>query len=383
MLITKDFRTRCGRRPKCCVHIVAAVITVLVAFTTSCGGKTAGKASRFCAIMPDSIGLYVGNPVTQMGYKIGTVDGVAPNGTAVKVDFTITENRAIPFDVKAATRSVSILADRSLELVGNYTSGPRLSPNQCIPLDHSSTPLSLSQVIGSATNFLNGITPDGSTNIQDAVRGVDNVAQGNGQPANQLLTRTSQLLDNPDQAVSDLGSITRNMARLTSVIKDNRDPLKEILRDMPVTGPDLVVSAAGAQNLAAPLAELIQAVSDIELKLGTDFQLMLDTVADALRHLSPHYKGLANILNPIPRWISGLNFEPPDATAGGLAKHVNNHLFNLLPWRPPLFRIGTHNGLALCGRLNASMPGSCADVAGQPYAVDVALLQYVLAEAQK
>ena len=31
--------------------------------------------------------------------------------------------------------------------------------------------------------------------------------------------------------------------------------------------------------------------------------------------------------------------------------------------------------------MNASMPGSCANVQGTPYAVDVALLQYVLTQA--
>jgi ABC-type transporter Mla subunit MlaD len=76
--------------------------------------------------MSDSVGLYVGNPVTQMGYKIGTVDGITPRDTSVEVRFTINERRPIPRDVKAVTRSTSILADRSLELVGNYSSGPQL-----------------------------------------------------------------------------------------------------------------------------------------------------------------------------------------------------------------------------------------------------------------
>jgi hypothetical protein len=33
--------------------------------------------------------------------------------------------------------------------------------------------------------------------------------------------------------------------------------------------------------------------------------------------------------------------------------------------------------------MNASTPGSCADVQGTPYMVDTALLQYVLTEAQR
>jgi phospholipid/cholesterol/gamma-HCH transport system substrate-binding protein len=33
--------------------------------------------------------------------------------------------------------------------------------------------------------------------------------------------------------------------------------------------------------------------------------------------------------------------------------------------------------------MNASMPGSCANVQGEPYAVDIALLQYVLSQVRR
>ncbi|WP_319449711.1 MULTISPECIES: MlaD family protein [unclassified Mycobacterium] len=331
--------------------------------------------------MPDSIGLYIGNPVTQMGYEIGTVKTIKPAGGGAEIGFTVSEQRSIPQNVKAVIRSPSILADRALELVGNYESGPKLAPGDCIPLNHSSTPMSISKVIGSATNFVNGLSPDGSANIKDALRGIDEAVKGNGAPLNQLISTSAALLDNPDQTIADLGALTRNMAELTAMLKANREPAKQILQDMPVTGPDLASALEGGADLSKPLPELVQLVNDLELQLGPEVQLALDTVSDALRHLSPHYKGIANMLNPLPRFISGLAGEPADATAGALAKHLNNHLFNLLPWRPPLFRIRTPNGLVTCGVMNAAMPGSCADVAGQPYAVDVALLQYVLTVA--
>lgn len=321
--------------------------------------------------MADGVGLYAGNPVTALGYRIGAIESIEPRDTSVEVRFSINESRPIPRDVKAVTRSTSILADRSLELVGDYTSGPRLAPGQCIPRSHTFTPLSLSQTIGSATNFVNEINPNGSTNIQDALRGIDAAANGNGPALNKLLTTSSSLLDSPDQAIADIGSIVRNVAQLTTMLKTSRPPLKQILVDMPDTTPYLVNVARGTMGLANLLAELILLVSDLEAKLGDDVQLTLDFTGDALRHLSPHYKGIANMLNPVPRFINTLSY------------YVNNHQFDLIAWSPPLFRIRTPDGLAFCGAMNASMPGSCADVNGQPHAVDVALLQYVLTEAQR
>jgi phospholipid/cholesterol/gamma-HCH transport system substrate-binding protein len=361
---------------------VSAALAVVVS-TTACGAPHQSHAGEFCAMMSDSVGLYVGNPVSQMGYDIGTVDAIVPKGSEVEVKFKITADRAIPTDVKAVTRSPSILADRTLELVGNYSSGPKLQAGECIPRSRSFTPLSISQVIGSATEFVNGINPAGSNNIKDALHGVDEAAHGNGAAINKLLTVSSDLLDNPNQAIADLGAVIRNTAKLSSMLVANRDPLKKDLQDLPTLAPDLVKMADAGNDISHPIAEAILLLQDVELRFGNELQLVLDLVGDLVRHGTWHYKGYMNILNPIPRWISGLGGEPPGAEAGAIVKHINNHVFDLIRWRPPLFRIRTPNGLALCGQLNAATPGSCADVQGTPYMVDVALLQYVLTEAQR
>ncbi len=92
----------------------------------------------------------------------------------------MTDDRS-PADAKAVTRSTSILADRALELVGNYEVTQKLSPpGGCIPLGRSLTPKSLSQVIGSSTNFINSINPAGSDNIGQMVTGIDEAIRGQG-----------------------------------------------------------------------------------------------------------------------------------------------------------------------------------------------------------
>lgn len=348
-----------------------AAASCVAAGVTSCGAAQREDAAELCAIMSDSIGLYVDNPVTQMGYRIGTVSSITPKNTEVEVRFTIDTDHPIPADVKAVIRSTSILADRSLELVGNYFGGPKLAAEHCIPRGRSATPLSISQVIGSATNFVNGISPSESTSIQDALSGMDKVVRGNGPALNSLLSTSSALLDNPDQSIADIGSIVRNVVQLTDTLRESSAPLKQILLDMPQTDPYLINALRGTQGLTNTITELVVMVNDIELTLGDNIQLALDTTADSLRHLSPHYKGIANMLNPVPRWINTMSY------------YANNHQFNLIGWSPPLFRVKAPDGWALCGSMNTSMPGSCANVNGQPHAVDVALLQYVLMEAQR
>jgi ABC-type transporter Mla subunit MlaD len=225
-------------------------------------------------------------------------------------------------------------------------------------------------VIGSANTFVSGITPQKSTNIQAALTQVDQAAHGNGVGVNQILTTSSRLLDNPDQPISDIGSIVGNLSTLTSTLVDLRDPLKEILNDSVTTTPYLRDAVIGSQNLAEPLPPIITMVSDLEIHAGDELQLTLDTVSDAMRVFTPHARGLASLLGGVPFLIN---------TA---ANHFNNKQFNLF-YRPPLYRIRTPDGVAVCNIMNFSMPGSCANVAGQPYAVDVNLLQYVFMNANK
>ncbi|MEW5810377.1 MAG: MlaD family protein [Actinomycetota bacterium] len=355
------------------VIATAAIATVTAASLGSCASSQAAQKSAYCALMPDTVGLYVGNPVTEMGFKVGQVTSITPGNTSVRVDFTLDESRKPTEDAKAVIRSTSLLADRSLELVGNPEGGPSLRPGACIPLERAFTPKTLSEVIGSTATLLKAISPEGSTNVADTVRGLDQALSNTGPRANQLLTTTSAVLDSPDQTVAAIGEVIRNLSQLTGLVRELSGPIKQILYDLQKIMPDIirVVKPVGAQLFGTTY--LFKAAADIEVTLGeTLLQPTLDSTSVMLRKLSAHAPRLANLLNPIPWWINTV------------ANHYNsNRPFNTLGYRPPLYRIRTPNGVALCNIMNASAPGSCANVQGTPYAVDVALLQYVLTQAAR
>jgi virulence factor Mce-like protein len=342
----------------------------MVAGVTSCGDDVKQRATSHCAILPDAVGLYLGNPVTQMGFPIGRVDRITPSDMSVQVDFSLADPRQIPADVKVVVRSTSILADRALELVGNFEGGPELVPGECVPLDRSMTPKSLSEVIGAANTFVDGINPETSSNIGDVVTQLDQAALDSGAGLNQILSTSSTLLDNPDGAISDMSSIVGNLGVLTDSLVGMRDPMKQIINDAVITTPYLVSAMEGAEQMSEPLSGVVTMLSDMEVSIGEELQLTLDATADAMRIMTPHARGLASLLDPLPWWINGATH------------HFNNREF-VMSFRPPLYRIRTPNGPAVCHFMNLSMPGSCANVAGQPYGVDINLLQYVFLNASQ
>lgn len=347
----------------------------LVLLCGSCASvSTEARSTEYCAVMPDTVGLYVNNPVTQMGMRIGKVTAIAPENLNVRVTFVVDEQRLLPNEVKAVIRSTSLLADRSLELVGNYDGGTPLPDDGCIPLGRSFTPISLSQVIGSSTEFTNAINPDGSTNVGDVIDGIDQALRGQGADINTALTKASALLDSPDQAIGDIGAIMKNLSQLTSTVRAIEPTMKSTLEELEQVGPDVASTVLGADKLFHGLIPVITMVADVETQLGGEFQQTLDSVSVVVRKISPRAPFYASLLNVAPRLINGVaNFAESRGNTGAAAFTIR--------YRPPLYRVRTPDGWAQCGYMNAAVPGSCANVAGMPYAVDVALLQYVLTQA--
>lgn len=295
------------------VVIAAAVVSAAGAWAYSSSRDTPSAVEGYCAILPDAIGLYTGNPITQMGYEIGTVVSITPSATEVRVDFELTEGRSLPADVQAVLRSTSILADRSLELVGNYESGPELEPGTCVPLERSATPKSISEVIGSAATLVDGITPSNTNGIADAVSGLDELVRDRGGDINTLLSTTSTLVENPDQAVADIGSIITDLAELTTALDANSGPLKEIVTALPLTTGNVADALRGSGDLIGALPEMTILVDDLERYMGTETQQVLDALPVAIHLAASRADDIAGFLEPIP----GLMGLVAGTTAGG------------------------------------------------------------------
>ena len=191
------------------------------------------EAASYCAIMPDSVGLYVDNPVTHLGYPIGKVIGITPAALSVRVDFSVDDGRRSPRTRRQSRRSTSILADRALELVGNYEAGPQTVPRAV----HSTRAVIDPEELVRSHRLVDRLhqldQPRGVDNVGAVVEGIDQAVRNQGPGANKLLTTTSTVLDSPGQAIGDLGSITTNLVQLTSMLVDLEPTLKSVIEECP------------------------------------------------------------------------------------------------------------------------------------------------------
>ena len=194
--------------------------------------------------------------------------------------------------------------------------GPKLPAGECIPTqpDGDSEESVRGDRIGD--KFINSINPEGSTNVGDVVHGFDQATHNNGAGLNQLLTTSSAVLDSPDQAINDIGSIVTNLGQLTSLLRELRDPMKEVMLDAQTARPS-IFRPPGRVGSVRRNPHPGQGISDIEQNLGDTIQFTLDEKWFSLRKLSAHAPGL-RICSIRAPWINTL------------ANYVNNRELDVI-----------------------------------------------------
>lgn len=197
------------------ISLLAAAAVLLAPLVPTAVGAAAAASSTQCAYLADGIGLYPDNDVTQMGVKIGAVRSVEPSGDGVKVTFDVS-GRTLPASVKAVTRSTSILADRSLELVGNYSTGATLNPGTCITRENTATPKSISETTSAATRLVDSVTEGGaSADLGRLLTRLDTEVGPSVPPqAARSLTNLSTLMSDPAGFLGDVTTVVSNVRPL-------------------------------------------------------------------------------------------------------------------------------------------------------------------------
>ncbi|MGW0037007.1 MlaD family protein [Gordonia sp. NPDC003376] len=348
--------------------VAALAITVTV---LGSGRAAAGTATKtYCAVLPDAIGLYTGNPVTQMGVRVGRIGAIDPGDDGVTVSFTVDADRPLPAGVSAVTRSKSVLADRSLELVGNYRGGKELEPSGCIPIERGHTPQSISQITGSIADLVDQLAPAGDTrSIEGSITAMSDALAGTGPRIATLMSTAASAARSPDQTIADIGTIITASAPLTTDALAHWGDIASIITKLPeATDVAARVLWPGTVHMIYGMQPVLQLISDIEPRYGKDYLYpTLDALAGALHVAAAHVGDISGALDAIP------------ALAGATALVAERGRGVGLQVRPPQVRVATADGGAWCRRLNTMSSGSCVVESGQTRLVRVGALDLLVA----
>jgi len=274
---------------------LSALVTVMTVAVVSGCGVFSASPMRISAQFQDSVGLYVGNDVSVLGLKVGSVTAIHPEGTHVVVDMAIDPEVKVPANVGAVTMSPSVVTDRRVELTPVFRGGPTMRDGDLIPIDRTHTPVEIDRVFAAVdrlTSQLNS-AQGGNPALADAVNVAADTFQGNGEKVRQAVHGLAEAIgvgaDQRDQLVNlikDVDQLTQTAANNDHTIREFSTNLTDATALLNDQGPHL---RRVLDNLNQLLDQANQLISDNRDK-GEDtlhnLQVTARTLADRRRELA-------------------------------------------------------------------------------------------------
>ncbi|WP_249354043.1 hypothetical protein [Rhodococcus sp. USK13] len=169
-------------------------------------------------------------------------------------------------------------------------------------MDRSFTPKSISEIAGSAADFVDAMSPaEGDKSLAHAIGSLDMELRGQGDNARAMLEHASAAAASPDQLVSDIGSSVLNMAPLTEDALHNWSTVSSLLNQMPDVVAEGLDLWPGVTKLVDGTGYLIAVLYSIQDHYG---DLLWPTVhgpvTDAIHLAATRSKDLASLLDSLP-----------------------------------------------------------------------------------
>jgi phospholipid/cholesterol/gamma-HCH transport system substrate-binding protein len=297
--------------------MVSTVVVGIVALAVT-GAKVMTPATRaLCAEFSDAVGLYPGNKVQLLGIDVGSVTAIANKPDHVQVDFTVPGDLELPADVGALTYSQSIVADRHVELTKPYAGGPKFSGAQCIRLQSTKTPISVSQTFSAVDKLAGAILGDGpdpakapgAQAINQSLAALSHSLEGTGPETNQTLRDLVTLVGDPDHADAEYRQLLANSEVLTSDLLAHWDTFTTVLQTLPESLRMIEGLSNGFGSALAHLAHSLPLLVDALNRFGPRAynnigDKLIPWLRDVLTAYTPQIVGFINALPPVTDWVA-------------------------------------------------------------------------------
>jgi virulence factor Mce-like protein len=271
------------RRPR--ILRAAALLVVLSLLTSACALFGIDERRTITATFAGANNLFEGSEVRILGLQVGRVLTIEPRGEVVVVEFEVEGDRPLPADVRAELEPTSLLGERFVRLTPAYTDGPMFDGDE-IPLERTSVPVDVDDVLRSFENFLRSLDRDVLANLIDTL--ADTFA-GQGDGINQLLEQGSEsvrvLADSSEDLndlVAEFASLNETLATRDQVIGRTLERFSIVLQTLTEERDQIIESVANLRRLTVELRPLLDEHSE---PLIRDLEVLATTLSTVERNL--------------------------------------------------------------------------------------------------
>jgi phospholipid/cholesterol/gamma-HCH transport system substrate-binding protein len=231
--------------------------------------------------------------VTYLGVPVGTVTGVERITGAVLVSMDIDREVDIPMGSTANIQRKSAIGEPIVDfrpppdLNGEGEPMPRSSDDFVVPLEQTTVPLELSELLRSASRLISSIPPDAvATLLREAAIGL----QGNESALRSLGDASDELGTTLASRTATLDRLSQNNTALTKLLADKSGTLTQTLNDLDLLAKTLRDNKADTNRLLDEGPKFFSETSSLIEATRPDLDCSLDVLGQVIDIVSPDQK---------------------------------------------------------------------------------------------
>ncbi|WP_367918043.1 MCE family protein [Nocardioides ginsengisoli] len=290
------------------VGIVTLVVIGLIgAFVVYLSFATFGT-DKYTAVLQHTAGLRKGEDVQVHGVVSGKVTGVELQGDHVLVTFALDSGIKLGDRSTATVKVATLLGTHYLE-VDPHGSGSLASSQ--IPLDRTSVPYNLQDVIEKGSGALDELDPELLAKALTEMAGTLGASQNEIGPALQGVARLSEVVSKRSDQVGDLLVATR---KVTDQLSASSQDIVGLMKQTNLVVSEITARREAIHRLLVETTDLSQALTAIVKSTDGKLKPALDDLNSVLATLNAQDKQLTHLLEvmaPAVRYVANATGSGP------------------------------------------------------------------------
>ncbi|MGH2757611.1 MAG: MCE family protein [Actinomycetota bacterium] len=161
--------------------------------------------------------LFKGGRVMVRGIEVGTITEVEPTESGVRLTLEVNGSVAVPANASLAVVPITVIADRYVQLFPAYDGGAKLADGDHIPLDRTSIPAELDDVLTQLKGLLAALEPAPGKErgpLAALIENLDAAFEGRSSDLAGTLEGSADVLETLADSDADITGLIGNLDRL-------------------------------------------------------------------------------------------------------------------------------------------------------------------------
>ena len=245
----------------------------------------------YTANFADAGGLVTGDQVEVAGVNVGKVENIELDGTAVLVEFTVSEGIELGDRTTAAIKTNTVLGRKSLFVTPDGSGA--IDADDTIPLERTTSPYSLNDALGDLSNTIRDLDTDQLNTTLDTLTAAFKDTPAPLREALDGVTRLSQSINARDESLRELLTKAKGV---TQVLADRGEQVNALLVDGNQLLGELDLRRTAISELITNISAVSQQLTGLVADNEAQMKPTLDKLNSVLALLQQNKDNLAQAL---------------------------------------------------------------------------------------